>query len=175
MAAERPKSIHPPAGPSTSMNIKDIGLIAAVAAGAAYLGSVEVRLIGMDGILPEIAETREEAINEINAAEEASVERINDAMDALNAAEKASVERVANAIRQFDPTTTEYGWRQGSGEVRMMPENEGICSLSSVTGKFEGGGEGVYVFTRDGFWYLSGWSQQVEVAASARCWKVPRI
>src|SRR5262249_31355565 len=47
----------------------------------------------------------------------------------------------------------EYQWKQGDQPVKMIAAEEGFCFLSSVSGKFQGGGESVRVhLDKDGFW-----------------------
>lgn len=43
-----------------------------------------------------------------------------------------------------------------SYEVRPLglPADEGLCFLTQITGEFDGGGEGVRVFRRDGQWQV---------------------
>ncbi|AIY66703.1 hypothetical protein [Pseudoalteromonas piratica] len=68
------------------------------------------------------------------------------------------------------PQYQTYTWHQGQAPVLMGHVNMWYCSLSSVSGKFEGGGEQVSVtINQNGFWQLSGRSQQVSVEAQAIC------
>lgn len=63
----------------------------------------------------------------------------------------------------------EYGWYQGDSPVRIMAVGDGICGLTAVGGAFRGTGEYVHLDVVDGYWQLSGASQQQGVAARARC------
>ncbi|HEX4086542.1 MAG TPA: hypothetical protein VHY22_16635 [Chthoniobacteraceae bacterium] len=57
-------------------------------------------------------------------------------------------------------------WHQGEPPVKIMPQDDGFCALSQVTGHFQGGGEEVKVYVGDdGYWYLGGHSMQQDVAA----------
>jgi hypothetical protein len=74
--------------------------------------------------------------------------------------------------RPSAPNTSLFGpietrtWRQGEPPVRIMPQADGFCALSLVTGHFQGGGEVVRVYIgKDGYWYLGGQSGQEGVAA----------
>lgn len=62
-----------------------------------------------------------------------------------------------------------FAWAQGQSPVNMGSDRNRLCALASVTGKFEGFGESVEVFAKDGSWWLSGTSQQKHVAATAAC------
>ena len=62
-----------------------------------------------------------------------------------------------------------YTWTQGEGARKMDSVAASVCVLTRVTGKFEGTGEAVRV-TNDGQdWYLTGFSQQRDVAGEAHC------
>ncbi|WP_163863322.1 hypothetical protein [Myxococcus eversor] len=65
--------------------------------------------------------------------------------------------------------TPEISWSQGQGSAYMGPSSGLACALTYVKGKFEGGGEYVRIFDSGGYWYLGGGSNQVSVAAKARC------
>ncbi|MFH1209192.1 MAG: hypothetical protein V1663_00165 [archaeon] len=69
--------------------------------------------------------------------------------------------------------TNEYTWTQGDAAVVMINANQGVCFLTSVSGKFEGGGETVKVYidttSTPNRWFLSGSSNQQGVSAKARC------
>jgi hypothetical protein len=51
----------------------------------------------------------------------------------------------------------------------MISVNDGICGLTAIGGAFRGGGEYVRIDNVDGFWQISGASQQQGVVAQARC------
>jgi hypothetical protein len=59
---------------------------------------------------------------------------------------------------------------QQDATTRMIPIAQGICFLAGVSGKFRGYGEHVEVVARDdGYWHLTGASQQSEVQGWADC------
>ena len=64
-------------------------------------------------------------------------------------------------------------WKQGNTKVPLT-EDAHACYLTMVTGRFEGGGEAVWVEKdrEDDMWYLFGKSKQAGVAANARCIKL---
>lgn len=63
-----------------------------------------------------------------------------------------------------------FHWAQGQTAVKMASAVEWACGLSRVTGKFEGAGEKVRTpVLGDGWWYLTGTSQQSGVGGSAYC------
>ncbi len=68
------------------------------------------------------------------------------------------------AMRQLPPEAQirEHVWSQGAGRIQTVRSDEGFCFLSGVAGKFEGGGETVFVSAdNDGWWYFDGVSYQV--------------
>lgn len=69
----------------------------------------------------------------------------------------------------------EFHWHQGENHVRMYPSSQCFAFLTKVTGRFEGGGEAVEIYAKDGFWYLGGGSAQIGVAAVARCVSTVRL
>lgn len=75
--------------------------------------------------------------------------------------------------------TGEYSWHHTNSYptiMRPMLNTDGTrnaCFLTRVTGRFMGWGEWVHIYESGGYWYLSGGSQQPDVAASARCVKLP--
>ena len=127
-----------------------LGLLAAAIAGAAYIGHLQGRLdtINPGKILERIETARADALGEIAEA--------NKHLSGLG-----------------DLHTETYEWRQGEAPVQMIRVNEGICYLVYVRGKFEGYGEVVSIENTGDYWYLGGRSEQVDVAAKARCWKFP--
>jgi hypothetical protein len=62
-----------------------------------------------------------------------------------------------------------HDWKQGGSPRLMEPVDGQFCALTSVAGKFEGGGEWVRIIETEGYWYLTGSSQQQGVAADALC------
>lgn len=63
-----------------------------------------------------------------------------------------------------------YSWSQSQGfSTVMMNQNTGWCFLAKVTGHFVGTGEAVWIANSNGYWVLTGQSQQQGVAAEATC------
>src|SRR5262245_15031150 len=60
-------------------------------------------------------------------------------------------------------------WSQGQPPKRLAPSGLSVCVLTRISGHFEGGGEWVHVFWKDGWWWLDGGSKQSGVTATARC------
>jgi hypothetical protein len=67
------------------------------------------------------------------------------------------------------PPTRNYWWRQGAPPMPMIPVWQGVCGLISITGTFRGWGETVRIENQNGYWTLTGSSQQQDVAAQASC------
>ncbi len=65
--------------------------------------------------------------------------------------------------------SSQYVWQQGQAAVDIGDDQNRVCGLTFVTGKFMGGGESVSIEDVGGRWMLSGTSQQVGVTAAARC------
>jgi hypothetical protein len=65
-----------------------------------------------------------------------------------------------------------YVWDQHDNysSKKMIHSSKGVCFLTYIRGKFEGGGEYLSVnIESDGYWYLKGHSHQSAVRAEARC------
>lgn len=60
-------------------------------------------------------------------------------------------------------------WQQGQPTLTMVPAANNYCYLTRVAGRFRGYGERVRVRVMNGMWELGGASQQIDVAAWARC------
>jgi hypothetical protein len=59
---------------------------------------------------------------------------------------------------------------QGSANRLLAPAGSYVCALTSVSGRFRGGGEHVDITRTSGdWWQLSVTSQQVDVSATAKC------
>lgn len=129
-----------------------IGLAAAVAAGAYYVGHLSGRVDAMDPdeSIRRIKETEDEALKKLEAA-------------------------VGGFSDPANLHSEEFSWTQGQPPVQMIRVNEGICYLAFIRGKFEGTGESVSIDSRGDFWFLGGTSQQAGVAARARCWEFPTL
>lgn len=75
---------------------------------------------------------------------------------------------VANASPAL--ATTVYSWNQSQGySTVMFSQNSGWCFLSNVSGHFVGFGEAVWIANSNGYWVLTGQSQQQGVSAEATC------
>jgi hypothetical protein len=70
---------------------------------------------------------------------------------------------------RYQPVTV-HEIKQGEPDLRMIRANEGVCFMSGMSGKFEGGGEEIGIYVDDQGWrtlYVR--SQQVDVRAKATC------
>jgi hypothetical protein len=66
--------------------------------------------------------------------------------------------------------SNEFVWSQGQPSQNLGPmQDANLCFLTSMTGDFEGGGESIQVAGDGVSWQLGGRSQQLGVAATARC------
>lgn len=65
----------------------------------------------------------------------------------------------------YNPIT----WNQGQGPIPLLSTGSGVCYLSRMSGKFEGGGERIKVENYYSFWQLGGNSNQGGVSGSAYC------
>ncbi len=73
----------------------------------------------------------------------------------------------AAAVEEATKTPEFHTWKQGDPPVKLIPKDEGFCALTTVSGGFAGGGEGVWVsIGEDGYWYLGGRSQAEAVTAT---------
>jgi hypothetical protein len=70
-------------------------------------------------------------------------------------------------------TSQEYEWRQGGNATQMTKSDRSMCFLTHVSGYFYGGGEAVEIKEQNGYWVLTGRSQQRDVQAKARCIGAP--
>ena len=60
-------------------------------------------------------------------------------------------------------------WHDGT----KIHKQQGLCFLTKVSGKFEGGGEYVEVYiAKDNHWHFRGNSHQLDVAATVMCYKL---
>ncbi|MGD0524005.1 MAG: hypothetical protein ABSE49_02610 [Polyangiaceae bacterium] len=67
-------------------------------------------------------------------------------------------------------TTATYEWDQNLGHVTVMwPVTEGMCFITGVGGDFQGTGENVHIELDNGYWVLTGASQQNSVTGYALC------
>ena len=78
-----------------------------------------------------------------------------------------------NAVGSYLHYTKIYLWNQGMPAVQMIPASQGVCFLTYVRGKFNGGKEFVQTFVANvqgvPYWFLGGGSDQSSVAAKAVC------
>lgn len=86
---------------------------------------------------------------------------------------QVSVGGRARCVLNKNTFINDWNWMQGNGSTAMVQavtENNGwACGLTRMTGKFQGGGESIYID-----WYgsqrtLAGTSSQIDVGASANC------
>ena len=145
------------------MRIQDwVGLvviITTVAGGALFIGqlSAEVRelrkRLDVEGPLEKVAEARDRAIEEVQAAGHTAV---------------------SESLRG-EAVLEEYTWHQDTDNSakKMLSTSEGICFLTRVSGRFLGDGEWLSVHPEDGQWIFDGGSAQVGVHGHARCWQFP--
>ncbi len=80
--------------------------------------------------------------------------------------DETAVARSALAIGSY---SNEYTWERDEPSKRMLPTSKGVCFLTGVHGTFRGTSETVKVSNVGGFWYLTGFSHQPGVGATARC------
>jgi hypothetical protein len=76
---------------------------------------------------------------------------------------------VSSVTQKLVVTGDEFSWSQGRSPTPMGSSADRLCFLTRVTGELKGGGESVHAYVSNGSWYLGGASQQIGVAASARC------
>jgi hypothetical protein len=50
--------------------------------------------------------------------------------------------------------TSDAVWASGPREVKLIPEDKGMCFLTKVAGAFDGHGESIKMSKKDGFWHL---------------------
>lgn len=93
---------------------------------------------------------------------------------ALRVAMRDLAGRVANKVeveRLFRRVTAgkyqEFEWKAGQPHVQMLGVEEGFCYLSGFSGAFEGSGESVGVYRKNGKWMLGGTSAQRSVRLRA--------
>ncbi len=72
-------------------------------------------------------------------------------------------------------------WYQGSEDRKLIPNSEGICALTRVSGAFDGPADVVQVYRasspEDGkqWWYIGGRARGHGLQAEATCFSVRRI
>jgi hypothetical protein len=76
------------------------------------------------------------------------------------------------APRLFSPEHQVFEWLAGQKAVKMIAVDEGVCCISLIKGAFAGGGEKVQIEKRDdGYYWLTGQSQQEELGVQATALK----
>ncbi|NOU52993.1 hypothetical protein HG263_21045 [Pseudoalteromonas sp. JBTF-M23] len=80
-----------------------------------------------------------------------------------------SVKASAACLSRYNPNLRSYTWRQGEGTKTLAPTATNVCYLTRIAGKFKGYGESVSLSKSNGYWQLSGSSQQRDVTATATC------
>lgn len=73
-------------------------------------------------------------------------------------------------VYNYSLLTAQFNWSQ-YGPTFDLGSGYASCFLTGMTGKFQGAGEKVRVYSDFGEWYLEGTSNQEGVGASARCYK----
>jgi hypothetical protein len=72
----------------------------------------------------------------------------------------------------FLPEHQVFEWLAGKDAVKMIAADQGICYISLIKGTFAGSGEKVQIEKRDdGFYWLTGQSQQQELGVQATAFK----
>ena len=61
----------------------------------------------------------------------------------------------------------EHVWKAGQAPIKLVRADEGFAFLSGVGGAYDGDGEGVSVYVKNGDWYIGGKSMQVSLWAKA--------
>lgn len=61
----------------------------------------------------------------------------------------------------------ERKWKHGDPPLKLVRADEGFCFLSGIGGAYDGHGEGVRVYIKEGDWYLGGTSMQESLWATA--------
>lgn len=156
---------------------------------AAKTGEVEAFRLAQSQLTPFVDKVAEARLDARRAADEAKelraqAEKSKNDIDLQRAATNSEGIRqdVAAALRA-DPAfvgalrtvtfTNEVSWEQGRAPTDLgVSENEGVCFITRVIGKFDGGGEEVAIRSIGGKFFLTGQSQKWAVGASARCIKV---
>jgi len=65
--------------------------------------------------------------------------------------------------------SAEFSWEQGHRATRMARSDGNACFLTGVHGKFRGPSELIKISNVGGYYYLTGFSRQAGVGATARC------
>ena len=135
-------------------------IVASIAAGALFIGQLQTEVRELRRQLE--ARGPIEAINEVLAH----------ALDELRASGQSVV---AESLRG-EADVQVHSWHQSSDNSpkRMLSISEGICFLTTVSGRFEGGGEFLTVGpSDDGQWIFRGGSRQSGVQGDVYCWRFP--
>ncbi|HEX3344462.1 MAG TPA: hypothetical protein VHS09_07800 [Polyangiaceae bacterium] len=90
------------------------------------------------------------------------------AADDKSADDKNTDEKIATESAAL--TTGSFEWDQNLGHVTVMwPVSEGMCFLTGMSGHYQGTGENIHIEIDNGYWVLTGASQQQSVAGWATC------
>ena len=130
-----------------------VALVVAIASGALHVGHVNGELEGLN-------------------------------RDAIHAEQAKAIEAIRAEFSAWDTFYDEENARdwslnvpQGVGVVQeeLIRTDEGICFLTGIHGRFEGGGEHVWIEPMGDYWFLRGKSEQLGVRVWARCWRFPSV
>ena len=98
--------------------------------------------------------------------------------DAVICADRSVLSKSCDAVSVSVQLVERARWKKDADPVKLMKVSDGVCAFASVTGKFEGGGEYVSVYSRvnpgdsEKWWYVGGNSLQEGVAAEAICFSI---
>lgn len=133
-----------------------VALVVATAGGAAAFGKLQGRVESLEKLdLQRDYARLSEDLYRVAEEEMASIKNLYDSY--LVAAETRHFEL------HFD--------RTGTLQSRTLWPEADACFLTKISGRFEGGGENVYIERESNIWYLRGHSMQPDVQAGAICIK----
>ncbi len=91
-----------------------------------------------------------------------------DTSDPVAAADTKPDEKTATENAAL--TSATFSWNQNLGHVTVMwPVSEGMCFLTGMSGHYQGTGENIHIELDNGYWVLTGASQQQAVTGWATC------
>lgn len=82
---------------------------------------------------------------------------------------QAGVAASARCVNSSFPIVGPTPWSKPMDPQIMANADYYACGLTRVTGRLEGGGERLYTFISGNSWYVSGASQQIDVATTSFC------
>ena len=130
--------------------------------------------------IQSLQDTALEGIRSVRGATREEIQSLKDtALEDIRSRQTSGLTELRSAARVAFPDMASlhegpFSWRQGGPARQLLHSSEGICFLTRVTGKFEGGGEVVHVsISSEGYWTLGGRSAQSGVRGEARCWRFP--